>query len=254
MGVSNICSGLIGGLTIIPGAIKSATNVVAGGRTAWVNFYNAMFLIIFLVFFNDMIRLIPVAALSAVLVHIGYKLAGPEKWHRVMELGWDQLTVFSTVVLVTVCSDLLLGIICGIMAEILILMYFSLRCSEAKRRYATFARYLGHSFLSMFRNPITQVKDVGGISEVHFSGPVTCFNNLAVRSTLDGLVANERNVKLCFDPSVKIVDHSSSVYLKGFMSDCKRSGRVEVTMDGLDRLCSCAHDEDSLRYRVAVTH
>ena len=34
MGISNICSSLIGGLTIIPGIIKSTTNIVSGGRTA----------------------------------------------------------------------------------------------------------------------------------------------------------------------------------------------------------------------------
>ncbi len=255
MGVSNIFSSLIGGLTIIPGAIKSTTNIVAGGRTAWVNFYNAMFLIIFILCFTNLMSLIPVAALSAVLVHIGYKLAGPEKWMKVIELGWDQLTVFATVVLVTVCSDLLVGIISGIAAKILILMYYSLRCSEAKRRYASFDKHVIHSFTSIFRNPIAQVKeDEDGITEVHFGGPVTCFNNLPVRNTLDQLLQERKTVKLCFDPSVKIVDHSSSVYLKGYMADCKRAGLDKVCMCGLERLCACAHNEDSLRYRVAITH
>jgi len=39
MGVSNILSGLAGGLTIIPGGIKSTANIIAGGRTLWANFY-----------------------------------------------------------------------------------------------------------------------------------------------------------------------------------------------------------------------
>lgn len=256
MGVSNICSSIVGGLTIIPGAIKSTTNIVAGGRTAWVNFYNALFLILFLMCFNNLLSLIPIATLSAVLVHIGYKLAGPEKWHRVMELGWDQLTVFSTVVLVTVCSDLLLGIFCGILAKVLILMYISLRCHEAKRRYASFGKHLSHSFTSMFKNPITHLKDLdANITEVHFGGPVTCFNNLAVRNTLDALVAQNKNVKIRFDPSVKIVDHTSSVYLKSFVADCRRAGLSEASIHGLEKLeGGCAHDEDSLRYRVATTH
>ncbi len=255
MGISNIASSLVGGLTIIPGAVKSTTNIVAGGRTAWVNFYNAIFLTIFILCFTNLMALIPVAALSAVLVHIGYKLAGPEKWMKVIELGWDQLTVFSTVVLVTVCSDLLLGIICGILAKIFILMYYALRCSEAKRRYASFDKHLLHSFTSIFRNPISQLKvDEEGITEVHFGGPVTCFNNLPVRNTLDLLLQERKTVKLCFDPSVKIVDHSSSVYLKSYMADCKRAGLDKVCMCGLERLCACAHNEDSLRYRVAITH
>lgn len=255
MGVSNIFSSLIGGLTIIPGAIKSTTNILAGGRTAWVNFYNAMFLIMFLLFFNGLMSMIPIATLSAVLVHIGYKLAGPEKWQRQIELGWQQLAVFSTVVLVTVCSDLLIGIFCGIAAKIVILMYYSLRCTETKRRYASFAKHVAHSFLSIFKNPIAQIVPLDNdITEVHFGGPVTCFNNLSVRHALDELVAQHKSVRLYFDPSVKMVDHSSTVYLKTFVADCKRVGLVDVDIRGLDRLCACGHDEDSLRYRVAITH
>ncbi|MDZ4832416.1 MAG: SulP family inorganic anion transporter [Candidatus Melainabacteria bacterium] len=255
MGVSNICSSLIGGLTIIPGAIKSTTNIVAGGRTAWVNFYNAMFLIIFLLLLNGVMAMIPVATLSAVLVHIGFKLAGPEKWRKVMDLGWDQLAVFSTVVLVTVCSDLLIGIFCGIFAKIAILMYYSLRCGETKRRYASVGNHVAHSFTSLFRSPVAQVNELAGsVVEVHFGGPVTCFNNLSVRGVLDKLAAERKLVKLFFDPSVKIVDHSSSVYLKCFVADCKRAGIGDVSISGLDRLCACAHNEDSLRYRVAITH
>lgn len=255
MGVSNICSSLIGGLTIIPGAIKSTTNIVAGGRTAWVNFYNALFLIAFLLFLNGAMAMIPIATLSAVLVHIGFKLAGPEKWRRVIDLGWDQLAVFSTVVLVTVCSDLLIGIFCGIFAKIVILMYFSLRCGESKRRYASIDKHVVHSFTSLFRNPIAQVQELAdNVVEVHFGGPVTCFNNLAVRSVLDELVVKRKTIKLFFDPSVKIVDHSSNTYLKGYMADCERAGLPIVSITGLDRLCACAHGEDSLRYRVAITH
>ena len=255
MGISNICSSLIGGLTIIPGAIKSTTNIVAGGRTAWVNFYNALFLISFLLLLNGMMAMIPVATLSAVLVHIGFKLAGPKKWREVIELGWDQVAVFSTVVLVTVCSDLLIGIFCGIFAKIAILMYYSLRCGESKRRYASFGKHVVHSFTSIFKTPIAQVNELdNNVVEVHFGGPVTCFNNLAVRGVLDKLASERKSIKLFFDPSVKIVDHSSSVYLKGFVADCERSGIGKVSISGLDRLCACAHNEDSLRYRVAITH
>ncbi len=63
MGIANICSSMIGGLTIIPGIIKSTTCIVSGGRTAWVNFYNAIFLIIFLLFAGSIIKMIPIATL-----------------------------------------------------------------------------------------------------------------------------------------------------------------------------------------------
>lgn len=249
MGVSNVCSSLVGGLTIIPGAIKSATNIVAGGRTAWVNFYNAVFLIVFLVFFHEMICRIPVAALSAVLVHIGFKLAGPEKWHQALELGWDQFAVFSTVVTVTMCSDLLVGIACGIGVKILLLAFFLMRCHDAQKRHASLKQHLIHAFTSIFRNPISRVTEVSpDLVEVHFGGPVTCFNNLFVRDTFEEIGKQNKLIKLCFDPSVKVVDHSSTVFLKSFKDDRHRVGLSEVTMVGLDRLCACS--PDAARYKL----
>ena len=41
MGISNMCSSLAGGLTIIPGGVKSTTGILSGARTQWANFYNA---------------------------------------------------------------------------------------------------------------------------------------------------------------------------------------------------------------------
>ena len=74
MGV-HMCSSLLGGLTIIPGGVKSTANIMAGGKTQWANFYNASFLLIFLLFFHQQISTIPLVVLSAVLVFTGYKLA-----------------------------------------------------------------------------------------------------------------------------------------------------------------------------------
>jgi carbonic anhydrase len=48
MGISNICSSMAGGLTIIPGGVKSTACIEGGGKTLWANFYNAIFLILFL--------------------------------------------------------------------------------------------------------------------------------------------------------------------------------------------------------------
>jgi len=62
MGVSNTASSLLGGLTIIPGGMKSTTNMLVGGRTLWANFYYACFQLIFLLFATTLINQIPKAA------------------------------------------------------------------------------------------------------------------------------------------------------------------------------------------------
>ncbi len=245
MGVSNICSGLIGGLTIIPGIIKSTTCIVSGGRTAWVNFYNALFITAFLLVFHDMIRLIPIAALSAVLVHIGYKLAGPPQWQKMIDLGTEQLLIFTTTVLVTVCSDLLVGIACGILMKVLILMHYSLKATweSGSNKLAL----MGTCFRQLFSNPLEKMENVDGETLVHFSGPLTCFNNLSVRRVIEDAFKHSSNVRIVI--SSKVVDHSTTVYLKQVSEESKRRGTFTFAIEGLDKLLCCSHHKDAFRYK-----
>ena len=120
MGVSNMCSSVLGGLTIIPGIVKSTANIMGGGRTQWANFYNACFLLTFLLFGRDLINMVPMAVLAAILVFIGFKLCRPKVWLKVAQIGTEQLLVFAVTVLVTVTTDLLIGIVAGIAMELVI--------------------------------------------------------------------------------------------------------------------------------------
>jgi MFS superfamily sulfate permease-like transporter len=77
MGISNMLSSMAGGLTIIPGGMKSSTNIYAGGRTLWANGYYALFLILFVCVGTGLINRIPRAALAAVLIYVGWRLCEP---------------------------------------------------------------------------------------------------------------------------------------------------------------------------------
>ncbi|MFO1062732.1 MAG: SulP family inorganic anion transporter [Pirellulales bacterium] len=74
MGISNIASSLVGGLTIIPGGVKSKANIASGGRTLWANFTNAICLIIYMLVARDVINMIPLSILAAVLIFTGWKM------------------------------------------------------------------------------------------------------------------------------------------------------------------------------------
>jgi len=69
MAISNIASSLIGGLTIIPGGVKSKVNIAAGGRTLWANFTNSICLILYLAVGYQLINLIPLGVLASVLLY-----------------------------------------------------------------------------------------------------------------------------------------------------------------------------------------
>ena len=120
MGVSNMCSSMVGGLTIIPGGVKSTACIVGGGRTQWANFYNAMFLILYIVIGRSVINLMPLSALGAIVIYTGYKLCAPKVWKHIAHIGSEQLFVFTATVLVTLTTDLLWGIAAGIVAKLLL--------------------------------------------------------------------------------------------------------------------------------------
>jgi carbonic anhydrase len=120
MGVSNLCSSLAGGLTIIAGGVKSTTCILSGRRTQWANFYNACFLIVYLLLARPVINLLPMSVLGAIVLYTGFKLCAPKVWKHVAHIGSEQLLVFTTTVLVTVSTDLLWGIAAGIVAKLLL--------------------------------------------------------------------------------------------------------------------------------------
>jgi len=235
MGISNICSAMIGGLTIIPGIIKSTTCIVSGGRTAWVNFYNALFLITFLLFAGSIIRMIPIAALAAVLMHIGYKLAGLHKWRSMIKLGGAELAVFSLTIFVTLISDLMLGIFSGMLLEGLVLIFY--------------AKKAGISMGTLSKAPIEKTAIENEVMDVYLTGSFHCFNALKARGILDTIPENVNKVVLHCTPSLGLIDHSTRLYLATLRDDMQRVGK-EFEIEGLDQFKSCGPDSTALMYRL----
>ncbi len=248
MGISNICSSLIGGLTIIPGIIKSTTCIVSGGRTAWVNFYNALFLVLFILCAGGLIKMIPIAALAAVLMHIGYKLAGLHKWRSMSNLGSAQLLVFFVTIVVTLMSDLLVGIGAGMVTKCLVLIWYEFKSLGASSGVNPITR-LFNVIKVLFKSPLEKSEIKDGVAHVYFSGPIDCFNSLKVRSLLDSLSKNTEKLVLHFSQSVNLVDHSMNVYFDTMREDWKREGKT-IEFDGLNDFKACSPDPTSLKYRT----
>src|SRR5438477_3299322 len=141
MGVSNIVSSLVGGLTIIPGGVKSTACIMGGGRTQWANFYNACFLLVYLLLARPIINLMPYSVLAAMLIFTGYKLCAPKVWQHVAHIGWEQLAVFTITVVATLATDLLVGIGIGIAAKLVLATWLH---ATTPQHSADFAGGNGH--------------------------------------------------------------------------------------------------------------
>jgi MFS superfamily sulfate permease-like transporter len=113
-GVGNIISGLLGGLPITAVIVRSSANINAGGKTSQSSFIHGLFLLVSVMFFARYLNYIPLACLSAILLHTGYKLAKPSLFIEYYQKGMSQLLPFVITVLAILLTDLLKGMAIGL--------------------------------------------------------------------------------------------------------------------------------------------
>ncbi|MEI7869749.1 MAG: SulP family inorganic anion transporter [Candidatus Methylumidiphilus sp.] len=120
LGIGNALSGLVGGLPIIVEILRSSTNVNSGARTAWSSFFHGVFMLLFVMLFPRLIDKIPLASLATLLVYIGYRLTSPQTFAERMILGWAQLLIFVITIAGVLFTNILAGVLIGIVAKLLI--------------------------------------------------------------------------------------------------------------------------------------
>ena len=267
MGVSNMLSSIFGGLTIIPGGVKSRANIDAGGRTLWANFHNAVFLIIFLFLAKDLISRIPLAAIGAILVYVGWRLCEYRVFQKTYAIGRDQIVIFLITIAAILATDLLFGIMTGIAAEIVMLAYLlspSFRTVLTGRlTYTQAASLVLRNLADLFRSPVIKVKCKEHSGQPHYEitlGSVVCFNLLPLDKLLQSLPQSAA-VTLAASESGHIIDHTAMEYLHNFQEECLHEGRAFRIM-GMENyyqftphsLSARMHDAKLVREKARLSH
>lgn len=242
MGVSNLCSSLVGGLTIIPGGVKSTANVMAGARTQWANFYNACFLLIFMVCFHQQINQLPLVVLSVVLAYTGYKLCRPAVWQSVAQAGKDQLMIFTVTVLLTLSTDLMWGILGGMAFAFL----WNLLVLMKKSPSNSFIQAIQCQLVSPVKN---QIPD-GQRMNLYLNGPLVSFNASKLLEVLENIPDTFHHVCIHFTDEVLHLDHTAMDHLYFWMMQQQALQKFEVELVGLDRL----RQFPNLRDNTPITH
>ncbi|MFT5779335.1 MAG: MFS superfamily sulfate permease-like transporter [Crocinitomicaceae bacterium] len=211
-GAANVLAGLLGGLPMISEVVRSSANVGFGAKTKWSNFFHGVFLLIAMLMLIPAIELIPNAALAAMLIYAGYRLAAPKEFFHAYKVGIEQLVIFSTTILVTLAEDLLLGVLAGIVVKFI----FHLS------RGAT----LKHMFKAHVMNTS---KD--NVIHLHVYD-VAVFSNLGgFKKILKGLPEQEKIVMNM--RRAKLIDHSFMTFIDHFKNEYNDRGG-EFVICGLD--------------------
>ncbi len=236
MGLSNVVSSLMGGLTVIPGGVKSKTCIEAGGRTLWANFANAFFLLCFLFVAPGIVSLIPKAALGAVLVYTGWKMVHPSIASHLREIGPEQLFLYGITVVATLLTDLLIGVLVGTACKYALVLYRSAPAvGESMGVRARLAE--------PFRDPVTHVAESEGEVILDIERPLVCFNSYKLLERLES-IGDGRRVRVNLGPDARLVDHTAA---EAVMIGASSSVDGAVRLVGLESFVAVSDHPYALR-------
>ena len=215
VGIGNTLCGMIGALPMISEIVRSSANINNGGRTKWSNFFHGGFLLLFVALLPGLIHQIPLAALAAMLIFTGYRLASPKVFKETLHVGKGQLIVFVSTIIITLATDLIIGIAAGIAMELVLQLI-----NGAKVKYLFSSDVAIHS---KDKNEYTLV----------VKGVLTFTNYLGLKKKLDQFTTKDR---LQLDLShVEYVDHTVMEHLHHLGEDYHRDGG-ELKVMGVEKL------------------
>ncbi|MGQ0555504.1 MAG: bifunctional SulP family inorganic anion transporter/carbonic anhydrase [Nitrospiraceae bacterium] len=117
-GIGNVACGLVGGLPVTSVIIRSSVNVNAGGQTKLATLVHGVLLLVSVPLIPTWLNTIPLSCLAAILLMTGIKLASPALMTQMWNEGRHQFIPFAATLTAIVFTDLLIGIVIGLVVAI----------------------------------------------------------------------------------------------------------------------------------------
>ena len=121
-GIGNTVCGLIGAIPITAVIVRGAANIDAGARTRFASFTHGILLVIAVIVIPMLINKIPLAALAAILLITGYKLAPPKLFRKIYKTGLKQFLPFIVTIVMILLTDLLIGVGIGFLIAMIFIV------------------------------------------------------------------------------------------------------------------------------------
>ena len=230
IGAGNLCASLVGGLPMISEIVRSKANIDNGARTRFADMWHGFFLLICVAMIPTVLHQMPLAALAAMLVYTGFRLAHPTEFIHVYRIGKEQLAIFAATLIVVLATDLLIGVAAGIVLKMVI------HLSN------------GVPIRSLFK-PYLEVEDVDENTSMIFARQSAVFSNwIPFRRQIEDIgLVQHRN--LIIDVSdTKLVDHSVMGKLQEMARDFEQEG-LTFEVRGLESLQPLADNAQAARKR-----
>ncbi len=228
VGVGNICASCVGGLPMISEIVRSKANIDNGARTRFADLWHGIFLLACVALIPTILHQIPLAALAAMLVYTGYRLAHPTEFIHVWRIGKEQLVIFVTTLVVVLATDLLIGVAAGI------LMKMAIHLAN------------GVPLKSLFK-PYLEVQKVDENTSKIIAHQSAVFSNwIPFRRQIEQIGLVQRRNLIVDVSNTKLVDHSVMEKLEEMQRDFQQEG-LTFEVRGLNSLQPLANNAHAAR-------
>lgn len=194
LGIGNLVSAFIGGLPMISEIVRSKANIDYGATSFLSNFFHGLFMLLAVIFIPEVINTIPLSALAALLIFIGWRLASPKEFIHMYRVGKDQFALFLVTLFTTLLTDLLIGVIVGVLLKVILLLI------------------RGNSLKQLFR-PNIVIKKNKDMTYIEIEGPFTFAAYLKFKTTLIKARKESKHIVIDLD-AVTYLDHTVLMKLK----------------------------------------
>ncbi len=126
-GAGNVIAGLIGGLPMTSVIVRSSVNMNAGVKTKLSTIWHGLLLLGCVMLIPTWLNQIPLSALAAILLVTGLKLSSPQLIKDMWKKGKSQFIPFIITVSAIVLTDLLIGVLIGLVTSTLFILYSNIR-------------------------------------------------------------------------------------------------------------------------------
>ena len=221
-GAGNLLSGLLGGLPLTAVIVRSSANIAAGAQSKLSAFIHGLLLLTSLLFLGAVLNLIPLSALAAVLLLVGYKLTTPALYRKQWQLGWAQFTPFIITIVAVLFTDLLKGVSIG-----LVLGFFFILRDNAKAG-------------SYLRRDDAEENAESPDAPLHLRLPehVSFLNKASIVTTLDQLPPNSRVI--LDGTRSDVIDHDVLEAIEAFRQAAPARG-IELELRGIRQVAVGTH-------------
>ncbi len=208
-GVGNMLTGLLGGIPVTSVIIRGSVNINAGAQSKLSTVVHGILLLVSVAVLPSYLNMIPLSALAAILLVTGIKLASPALFRRMAAGGRYQFVPFLVTLLAIVFSDLLIGILIGLVVSVFFVLNSSVR----------------------FPVNIIREKHLGiETARIELANQVSFLNRASIQSVLD---STPSGTHLLLDGSNSdYIDPDVLSLLRDFRDTTSKAHKVKVSFRG----------------------